>query len=392
MTKKNFSIFLIGFILLAGAPVSVQAFEPKRGNRVPSDAGIKIHPFIEQLTFQSKFRPAIVTDVTPKHVDVKLNWKDQEVTRSIPASNIFLGKEYLAPGQRVIVKWAGEFKDSSLLLTNQDRRGKFIFILGGSLLICVLIGGWITMRATLGMGIGIAFFFLWSLPQIQAGAPVVWEVMLFYLLVTLLVLPASLGWNRKALSAIGASLATGVISAGMLEFGARWIGVVGLRNESLQVIEYAIRYFPQQVAELSIPSIVVGATIIGALGVILDVSVDVTSSAAEIARARPDLSFTELLSRTITVSSRLVGTMTNTLLLAYVGSNLFLLLTIYILPDPVWITLNQDFVAMEVLRGLGGALGFLGAVPLSVFFYWLLFQKYGLRENKAPNPPKNPTE
>ena len=383
------TLTLLCILMLSLIPITgATGTDPQRGRWVPADAGTQTHPFVEQLVFQSQFRSASVRGVGAETVTIEFTNHGEVIRRSISRSQSSVSLTQLTTGENVIVKWTGSLDNKRMLLISKDRRGQYLIVLGGSLLLCIVVGGWITIRATVGMLAGIGFFLFWSIPRIQSGSPILWEIMLFYAGVTLLILPASLGWNRKAISAVAAALTTGAVSMIVLLAGARWIGVVGLRNETLQVIEYAIRYFPDQVADISIPSIMVGSTMIGAMGVILDVCVDVTSSTAEISRARPDLSFPQLLNRTLTVSSRLVGTMTNTLLLAYIGSNLFVLLTIYSLTNPAWITLNEDFVAMEVLRGLGGALGFLGAVPLAVFFYWLWLDKEKQAETTAyPAPP-----
>ncbi len=251
----------------------------------------------------------------------------------------------------------------------------------------MLVGGWVTVRSLLAVLAGIAFFQFWTVPRILDGAPILIEFSLFYLLVSFLVLPSVIGWNRRTLSALITVISTGLLALLILIPLGTWLGVTGLWSDSFQVLDYGARYFPGTTEPINFRHLILGATLIGALGVILDVCVDVTASAAEIARQRPELSLRELLRRTITVSSRLVGTMTNTLLLAYVGVNMLLLITLYLLPASGWIILNQDLVAVEVLRALGGALAFLAAVPLAILFYGLLF-----RRDKPDPPEKDPDE
>jgi uncharacterized membrane protein len=390
MTRRLIlALLLISVLTVAVIPASVVADEPSRGNYVPADVGTQIHPFIERLKFQSNYGSATLLERTEKGWNVELSVDGKSRTITISPSNNILPSSGLESGEQVLVKWDKSLQEEEALLVDYDRRFEYLVILLASLGLCAVVGGWITVRSMSGVIVGLLFFHFWAAPSIQHGSPVLLQIGLFYTLVTLLVLPSSLGWNWKALSAVTTALATGVISLLILIVCANWIGVVGLRNETLRVIEYAVRYFPDRVEPLSLRNMVIGAVLIGSLGVILDVSVDVTSSAAEIAQARPDLPFPELLKRTLTVSTRLVGTMTNTLLLAYVGTDLFLILTVYILPTPTWITLNQDFVAMEVLRGLGGALGFLAAVPLAVVFY-VLFNQPGNKDEK-PSPPGEST-
>ncbi|MFB6356700.1 MAG: YibE/F family protein [bacterium] len=372
--------------LLLSAPA--HAVKPKKGNYHPSDLNIKIHPFMEHVRFGGTFHTGTLVNKTDTGWLVRINRKSSQ-TKIIPNARMNIPDPIREAGQRILLKAPQPNRPQYLLVIDVDRRYKFLWLGLACLLLCAVVGGWITMRALSGVIIGVLYFLYWSIPQMQAGSPVLLEIMLFYVLVTVLVLPASLGWNRKALSAIAAAISTGLISLAILIPLANWLEVSGLRNEIMQVLEYGTRYFPELTADYNFRYIIVGATLIGALGVILDVAVDVTSSTAEIARSRPDLPFGEILNRTITVSSRLVGTMTNTLLLAYIGADMFLLITVYILPTPLRVMLNQDFVAVEVLRGLGGALGFLAAVPLSVLFY-VIFHRFTPFEPAPPNPPDNP--
>jgi len=385
MNERTIPMFaLITITLLVLTPTLAHGENPARGNYVPADLGTQIHPFIEQFKFGSHFSSGTLLKESKEGWTIKTTINGNTVKKTIPEEHISIPLNDLAVGQYVLLKWDPDKSDEKILMVDYDRRYKYALIIIGSLLLCALVGGWVTIRSMSGVIAGLLFFMYWAIPAIQSGGWVILHIGLFYVLVTLLVLPSSLGWNRKAISAVLTALVTGLISVVILELCAGWMDIVGLRNESLRVVEYATRYFPGQINKINLSDMIVGATLIGSLGVILDVSVDVTSSAAEITSARPDLPFTDVLERAITVSSRLVGTMTNTLLLAYVGTDLFLILTVYILPNPTWITLNQDFVAMEILRGLGGALGFLAAIPLAVVFYYLLFLP---ESNQQPNAP-----
>ena len=378
MNKKILLFLIIGILIFF--PRLLEAREPERGKYVPADLETRTHPFVEQLVHGDKYLSGRLVEEYEKGWRTRIYFPEESKLIEIPETRINLADQLRSPGTSVVIQ---QTEADRLLITGLNRTSRYLLMIALSFIICLVIGGKITGRGLLSVLLGTLFFIFWTVPRVQAGSWILFEISLFYLLVSLMVLPSSLGINRRALAAILTSLSTGIISLLFLTGISYWFRITGLFSEAFQALDYAIRYFPGEIALLDLHRLIIGATLIGALGVILDVSIDVTASAAEITSARPDLDFTELLKRTLTVSRRLVGTMTNTLLLAYVGSNLFLLLNIYLLPAPTRIVLNRDLVAVEVTRALGGALGFLAAMPIAVGFYALVCRK---KEEKPPPP------
>lgn len=374
---------LLGLLVLV--PPAVHGESPPRGSYVPADLNLKIHPFVEAQRYGERFHRGTLIGKTDGEWTVHLTLNGASEQRSIPEENLFLDERHRRSGQAVIVKQSGEEPHrATFLVTDINRISKYVILTLLSLAFCVLVGGWITARSLLGVIVGTIFLVFYALPAIVSGGSIPLYIGMFYLLTTVIILPGSLGINRRSFSAILAAVGSGLLAFGLIHTLAHSMQLVGLRNSSLQVLEYATRYFPELTEPFSILNLLLGGILVGSLGVILDVCVDVTSSAAEIARSRPDLTVTDHLNRTLTVTSRLIGTMTNTLLLAYIGTDMFLLLTLYLLPEPSWVLLNKDFVALEILRGFGGVLGFLAAAPLSILFYRLL---HSPDEPTPPDPP-----
>lgn len=372
---------LVCLFLVTGTSIaesSIDQSKPVNGNYVPADLSIKIHPFLKFRDFSGTFRRGTLLKNDRGRWVVQYDKSGELVTREIESTSINLTP---LPSQKelpVLVKFP---KNDDPIVIDFDRTNRYLVIGLVSIIFCLLVGGWITARSLSGIIIGFVYLFYIGLPYITDGGSILLHVCVFYVITTIIILPCSLGVRRESLAAIATSLITGLISLGTIFFLVHWIGAVGLRNETFQLLEFSGRYLPEQISSINLRNLLVGASLIGSLGVILDVSVDVTSSAAEITRKRPDLGIAELLKRTFTVSRRLVGTMTNTLLLAYVGTNLFLLLTLFLLPAPGWVLLNKDLVAVEAIRALGGAIGFLMAVPLAVVCYRVLLH------SKQPKPP-----
>jgi uncharacterized membrane protein len=105
--------------------------------------------------------------------------------------------------------------------------------------------------------------------------------------------------------------------------------------------------------------------LIGALGVIMDVGVSIASAVAEIAKTDKTLSAASLYESGMNVGRDIMGTMTNTLILAYTGTALPLLLLTSQMPSAK--LLNLDLVATEVASALSGSLGLICTIPMTAF-------------------------
>ncbi len=376
---------LLLLITLFGTVNPVAGREPERGNFVPADLDTVGHPYVEQLVRQPTYHRGRLLERKKDDWLISVRIKSKLKTVRIDKTALDLDAKLLRPGTPIVIQQSPDTPERWLFIT-YNRIYRYSLLIGAALIFCMLIGGWPTTRGLIGLGVGGVYFFFFLIPRIQAGWPIILEVILFYLLISVLVLPAALGFNRKALSAILATLATGATGLVILYLTVNLLSISGLSEELVLALDYARRYFPDRLADLNFSNLVVGGALIGILGVVLDVTVDITSATAEISSRRPDLPFQELLSRSTTVSRRLLGTMCHTLLLAYLGSDLILLFSLYILPEPIRYNLNRELISIALVRGLGGALGFIFAVPLAIGCYTLLFRP----PPRKPRPPGDP--
>jgi uncharacterized membrane protein len=105
--------------------------------------------------------------------------------------------------------------------------------------------------------------------------------------------------------------------------------------------------------------------IIGTLGALDDIAVGQSSSIFELSKANPSLGWGELFRRGMVIGRDHIAAMVNTLLLAYVGAALPLVLLFSVYAESLGITLNREIIAEEIVRTLVGSLGLLAGVPLT---------------------------
>ncbi|WFD10829.1 YibE/F family protein [Tepidibacter hydrothermalis] len=177
------------------------------------------------------------------------------------------------------------------------------------------------------------------------------------------------GINTKSISAIIGTTG-GVLTSGLLAYyvGSK-IKLTGLNSEEaimLSTIGDSIN--------LDFKSLLFAGIIMGALGAVMDVGMSIASSIEEIHKANPSLSKKELFASGMNVGRDIMGTMTNTLILAYTGSSIpLLLLFMYHEPSIVKI-LNLDIIATEVVRSLSGSIGLIIAIPLTALVSSMLIK------------------
>lgn len=126
---------------------------------------------------------------------------------------------------------------------------------------------------------------------------------------------------------------------------------------------------------LNMKSIFYAAVVIGASGAAMDIAMDVAASMAEVKEKSPEIEFKEILKSGFNVGRAVIGTMTTTLLLAYSGSYLPLLMLFYSKQTSCVRMLNYKVVAAEILRTITGSIGLVLVAPITAFIAAWIFSK-----------------
>ena len=105
--------------------------------------------------------------------------------------------------------------------------------------------------------------------------------------------------------------------------------------------------------------------VIGAMGAVMDVAMDISSSLNELHERAPKLGFTELFKSGMNIGRDVMGTMANTLVLAYIGSSLCSILIYITYSSSLLELLNRENIAVEMLQSITGSLAILLTIPLT---------------------------
>ena len=128
-------------------------------------------------------------------------------------------------------------------------------------------------------------------------------------------------------------------------------------------------------AKISISGLVLAGVVIGALGAIDDMTVTQVASVAELHRANPDYGFRELYAAANRIGQDHVASTVNTLVLAYAGASMPLLVLLAVTDQPLAGVANSELIATEIVRTLVGSIGLVAAVPLTTLLACLVVRR-----------------
>ncbi len=247
------------------------------------------------------------------------------------------------------------------VMANFDRTYLLIGTLAVFLLVVVLIGRKKGFLAILTLALTLAAIFIVLVPSILAGYNiylVTGGVVVYIIVMSLLILN---GANSKTYCAIIGNM-SGLALSGVLGYLANQLFMItGFTDQDTIYLTYT-----KAGAELDIAALVWCGVVVGSLGAVMDVSMSLSSSMRELADNMHDKNRLGLIRSGLNIGHDIIGTMMNTLVLAYIGSSLVSVMLIYIYQDSIDKVINHEVVLVEILQSMIGSAGILLAVPLTV--------------------------
>ena len=170
------------------------------------------------------------------------------------------------------------------------------------------------------------------------------------------------GYSKKTLCAVCGCVG-GVLAAGI---AAAAVGTLSPMNGfNMQEAENLILYGADR--GLKVSGLLVCGVLISALGAVMDVALGIASSVWEMKEQNPDASAKSLFRSGMQIGKDAMGTMANTLILAFAGSSLNMLILVQTYDIPFLQLINTDSIALEVVQSVAGSVGILLTVPLVAF-------------------------
>ncbi len=293
----------------------------------------------------------------------------EEVVVEEGTTNIVSQERLFSAGDRVYLERAVGPENDRLYISDFVRTGPLLSVIAIFIGLVILVGRGKGLRSLIGSAISLAVIFAFILPQIMAGRdPVTVSV-----IGSIILLGASTyityGWNPKAHAAV-VGMMLSLVLTGVLA----WLFVFWTRLTGLSVEEGA--YLVMELGpDVKLRGLVLGGIIIGSLGVLDDICVGQASAIFELVNANRELEWMELFRRSLNIGRDHIAAMVNTLLLAYMGSSMQLMLVFTIYHEPIWRRINREPIAEEIVRTLVGSTGLIMAVPITSLIASLLARR-----------------
>ena len=291
--------------------------------------------------------------------------------RTVEGVNMLNGSleqdKVFAPGDKalVVISYDGE-EILSVTMTDHDRTAGELLLGAVFILLLIAFAGRTGVRAVLSFVLTVLCLWKILVPLYLKGYNPIWVGLFVTLLLTVLIIALVYGFDRRCAAAVSGSLLGVLVTC-----------VLGLVFTDLFKIHGAVMAYSESLLysgyqDLNLTQIFMAAIFIGASGAIMDLSVDITSAVYEVVEKRPDLSWREAARSGMNVGRSAMGTMTTTLLFAYSGGYIALLMVFMAQGTPVSHILNYKYVASELIHTVVGSIGLVTVAPFTALCAGLL--------------------
>lgn len=267
----------------------------------------------------------------------------------------------VAVGDKVVLAFEPyEDGKADYYLSDFSRITPLVWLCGVFFLLILLFGKKKGLDTIISLVFTCLAVFLNLVPAILNGHNIYLWSIITCVFITVMTLVLIEGLNIKCFAA-GVGCVSGVLVSGLLELILRdSIKMTGVLNSEWMYI-YNLR--PDDPIDLK--AIIFAMIIVGAVGAVMDVAMSIASSLCEINEKSPNLSARELLRSGLNIGQDIMGTMANTLVLAYIGSAMCCILLMVTYSSNISQILNREQIAVEVLQAIAGSIGILAALPLT---------------------------
>lgn len=291
--------------------------------------------------------------------------KGDEVTAQQTIDGLYAGSEYVKavePGDKVMLLRSDDAgMENTWMFSDYYRFDKIVLLAGVFMLLVLLIGRWKGVNTLISLVFTFCFVFCVFVPAVMLGynAYLLASVTCLFTIVMTLVLIN--GISRKTMATIIGCTAGTLIAAVGTCVMSEIMKLTGFIDEHSYYLTMLNSDEP-----MDLTAVVFAAIIIGALGAIMDIAMDISSSLFELSEHVPNLTFKELYKSGMSIGRDIMGTMANTLVLAYIGSSLCSIMILLTFSTSAMDLLNREVIIVDMLQALIGSLAILLTIPCTV--------------------------
>lgn len=284
--------------------------------------------------------------------------------QTLPATTSLVGQTDLEtlfmPGDVIIA--AIIFQNGSIdhvRAVDLYRQNTLLLLFGVFVAALLIYAGIIGVKALISFVLTV--FIIWEvlIQRILDGHNPLITTTLTLLLISAVIIFLVAGVNRKGISAYIGTISGLFVTLAVTFFFGNRTGLFGMTQPYVNNLIFSGYY------NLDIRQIFYSAIILGASGACMDIAIDIAASMAEIKHKKPEITAVELTRSGFTVGRQVIGTMATTLLLAYSGGYLTLLMIFKVKAPSLMRMINLKIVAAEIMRTLVGSIGLVLVAPIT---------------------------
>ena len=229
------------------------------------------------------------------------------------------------------------------------------------LIATVAVGGKVGAKSLVALAITLVCLFWILIPLLMKGAPTLLTVFLVCAYITVVTMVILGGVQRKTVCAALGTIAGTALS---LLFGLAAQSLARVDGLRLTDVEPLLQ-LRQTGTPIGLRGLLVGGIVISALGAVMDVAMSIASALTEVHAVAPERSAKELLRSGMNIGRDMVGTMTNTLILAFLGSGFAFIIYLYSLGLNPRQLISSAYLTIEVVSSISSSIGVILSVPLT---------------------------
>ena len=281
-------------------------------------------------------------------------------------------------GEQVLVqKFANEEGSPRFTMIDRYRLGNIFWVIVVFVLMVIVLAGLRGLSSFLAMILGLSTLVLYIVPNILAGQNILFLTFITSSAIMSITLFLAHGFLKRTLVALLATIITISLATVLAVIVVNFTGLGGLgTDDAFQLMGNRVT------GNLNLQGLLLSGIIIGMLGVLDDVTTAQAVAIEEISRANPKLNFQELFIRGFNVGREHVISMVNTLSFAYIGTSLpLVIVSVVFRHNNLWVILNSEVIAEEVIRTLVGSMSLLLAMPITTLLAsWFFKPKVNMTE------------
>jgi uncharacterized membrane protein len=300
--------------------------------------------------------------------------RGKRVTTDIPAGP---GAPAVHAGDKVDVMYLADSPGGVYQIIDHQR-GKPLLALGIAFAFAIIaFGRWRGLTALAGLAVTFAILLLFMVPAILAGKSPLLVAIVGSAAIMLSVLYLTHGFSLQTSVAVLGTLASLTVTGVLSALSTSVVKLNGVAGEDSTYLNIAYQ-------NVNMQGLLLAGILIGSLGVLDDVAVTQAATVGELARANSTLTYAQLYGAATRIGRAHIASVVNTIVLAYAGASLPLLILLSADDQPIGELLTTQFLAQEIVRSVVGTIGLIAAVPITTALAALVARRLPVGDDSPP--------